>query len=259
VGPAELLVDGPAAPRPADAPRVRHVGIEIGEKCHRSEELDAPPDEAHHVGSVIGDESYDIERRAVAETNVGYSAKRGSGMIKMIEAVRRGDLDAVRAGIAARPSGGRQGMDLGFRYEAGAVASDGTTPPPVANPMADYAQNGCPGGRAPHLWVQRDGERVSTLDTFGRGLVLFTGTDGAAWRAAAEEAATSPRIPIEVLTVGEAGDLQAPAGRFEALYGIEPDGAVLVRPDGFVGWRAPRAVDNPVDALAGALATILKF
>ena len=67
----------------------------------------------------------------MAETNVAYSAKRGAGMIKMVEAVRAGDLDTVRAGIAARPPGGRQDMDLGFRYEEGAVAPDGTAPPPA--------------------------------------------------------------------------------------------------------------------------------
>jgi hypothetical protein len=177
----------------------------------------------------------------------------------MIEAVHAGDLDTVRAGIAARPAGGRQGMDLGFRYEDGAVASDGTTPPPVENPVAEYVQNACPGGRAPHLWVQRDGERVSTLDAFGGGFVLLTGSDGAPWRAAAEQAAAPRRVPIEVLGVGEAGELQAPAGRFEALYGVESDGAVLVRPDGFVGWRAQRAGDASTDDLAGALATILKL
>ena len=140
---------------------------------------------AWKVGAVVSGwtgpdllDTYETERRAVAETNVAYSAKRGSGMIKMVEAVRAGDLDTVRAGIAARPPGGRQGMDLGFRYEDGAVASDGTTPPPVDNPMAEYVQNACPGGRAPHLWVQRDGERVSTLDAFGGGFVLLTGSDG---------------------------------------------------------------------------------
>ena len=177
----------------------------------------------------------------------------------MIEAVRAGDLDTVRAGIAARPGGGRQGMDLGFRYEDGAVASDGSTPPAVDNAAADYVQNACPGGRAPHLWVQRRGERVSTLDAFGGGFVLLTGSAGAAWRAAAQQAAAPRQVPIEVLSVGEAGDLQAPAGRFEALYGLEPDGAVLVRPDGFVGWRARRAGEVAADDLAGALARILKL
>ena len=221
---------------------------------------------AWKVGAVVSGwagsellDTYETERRAVAETNVAYSARRGGGLIKMIEAVRAGDLDTVRAGIAARPAGGRQGMDLGFRYEEGAVASDGTTPPPVDNPMAEYVQNGCPGGRAPHLWVERDGRRVSTLDVFGGGLVLLAGSDGAAWRAAAEQAAAPRHVPIEVLSAGEAGDLRAPAGRFEALYGIEPTGAVLVRPDGFVGWRAQRARAAPADDLAHALATILKL
>ena len=221
---------------------------------------------AWKVGAVVSGwagpdllDTYETERRAVAEANVAYSARRGGGMIKMVEAVRAGDLDTVRAGIAARPPGGRQGMDLGFRYEEGAVASDGTTPPPVGNPMAEYVQNGCPGGRAPHLWVQRGGERVSMLDAFGGGFVLLTGSDGAAWRAAADGAAAPRQVPIEVLGVGEAGDLRAPAGRFEALYGVEPDGAVLVRPDGFVGWRTQRARNDPTGDLAGALATILKL
>lgn len=143
---------------------------------------------AWKVGAVVSGwagpdlvDTYETERRAVAETNVAYSAKRGGGMIKMIEAVRAGDLDTVRAGIAARPAGGRQGMDLGFRYEEGAVASDGTTPPPVENPMAEYAQNACRGGRAPHLWVQRDGERASTLDACGGGLVAHRADPAAAW------------------------------------------------------------------------------
>jgi putative polyketide hydroxylase len=85
------------------------------------------------------------------------------------------------------------------------------------------------------------------------------GSDGAAWRAAAQQAAARRRIPIEVLSVGEAGDLRAPAGRFEALYGVEPDGAVLARPDGFVGWRAPNVGNAAADELERALATILKL
>jgi putative polyketide hydroxylase len=221
---------------------------------------------AWKVGAVVSGwagpdllDTYETERRAVAETNVGYSARRGSGTIKMIEAVRAGDLETVRAGIAARPGGGRQGMDLGFRYEDGAVAFDGSTPPAVDNPVADYVQNACPGSRAPHLWVQRGGERVSTLDAFGGGFVLLTGSDGAAWRASAKQAAAPRQIPIEVLSVADAGDLQAPAGRFEELYGVEPDGAVLVRPDGFVGWRARQAGKAPTEDLERALATILKL
>ncbi len=220
---------------------------------------------AWKVGAVVAGwagpellETYEAERRAVAEANVAYSARRGGGMIKMIEAVRAGDLDAVRAGVAARPAGGRQGMDLGFRYEEGAVSSDGTAPPRVENPVAEYVQNACPGGRAPHMWVERGGERISTLDVFGGGFVLLGGSEGAAWRAIGVEAAAPRHVPLEVLTVGQMGDLRAEDGRFETEYGIEPEGAVLVRPDGFVGWRAQRADETPASDLAGALANILK-
>ena len=221
---------------------------------------------AWKVGAVVSGwagphllDTYETERRAVAEFNVAYSAKRGGGLVKMMEAVRAGDLDTVRAGLAARPGGGRQGMDLGFRYEEGAVASDGTTPPSVDDPASTYVQNACPGGRAPHMWVERGGERTSTLDVFGAGFVLLTGPAGDAWRAAADEAAGPRGVPIEVLSVGPDSSLQAPAGRFEDLHGLEPGGAVLVRPDGFVGWRSQEAGDAPAEALAGALDTILKL
>src|SRR5919204_2834718 len=54
---------------------------------------------AWKVGAVVSGwaspdllDTYETERRAVAETNVAYSARRGGGMIKMVEAVRAGDL-----------------------------------------------------------------------------------------------------------------------------------------------------------------------
>jgi putative polyketide hydroxylase len=43
-----------------------------------------------------------------------------------------------------------------------------------------------------------------------------------------------------------------------SLYGIAPDGAVLVRPDGHVAFRAPKAVADPKAALASALDQILQ-
>jgi putative polyketide hydroxylase len=41
------------------------------------------------------------------------------------------------------------------------------------------------------------------------------------------------------------------------LYGLEPDGAVLVRPDGYVGWRSRGGVDNPARVLSQVLDSIL--
>jgi putative polyketide hydroxylase len=45
---------------------------------------------------------------------------------------------------------------------------------------------------------------------------------------------------------------------FCALYGVAPDGAVLVRPDGHAAFRAPKAVADPKAALASALDQVLQ-
>lgn len=191
-------------------------------------------------------DTYEEERRAAAQRNVDYSARRGEGLVKMAEAVRAGDLETVRAGIAARGAmGTRQGMDLGYTYSSGSIVPDGSALPAVEDPMRDYVQTARPGSRAPHLWLE-DGR--STLDLFGGGMVLVTGTDGDRWTRVARDVADG--TPLAVHT------LQA-AGPGQELYGIESDGAVLVRPDGFVAWRAGSAPSDPGASLRGALATVL--
>jgi putative polyketide hydroxylase len=60
---------------------------------------------------------------------------------------------------------------------------------------------------------------------------------------------------ILLRTVGDGGDLSDPSGRFEELYGIGSEGAVLVRPDGFVAWRNSAA--GPGSELRTALGRVL--
>jgi putative polyketide hydroxylase len=83
---------------------------------------------------------------------------------------------------------------------------------------------GRPGTRAPHIWI---GERVSTLDLFGKNFVLLAGPEGAAWSSYAGKC--------------EFHHIEDPA--FAAAYGIGPEGAVLVRPDGYVAWRGQKPQD----------------
>lgn len=45
--------------------------------------------------------------------------------------------------------------------------------------------------------------------------------------------------------VGLSGDFIAQENVFCELYGIENEGVVLIRPDGFIGWRSEKAVVNP--------------
>jgi hypothetical protein len=111
-----------------------------------------------------------------------------------------------------------------------------------------------PGTRAPHIVLERDGKAISTLDLFGEHFVVLTGPKGGAWRAAAAEAASSLGVPIDVWQVGGEQGLRDVEGRFLEAYALEPAGAVLVRPDSFVAWRAASADGR---ALGRALASIL--
>ena len=105
------------------------------------------------------------------------------------------------------------------------MIDDGT---PAADDL-DYVPSGRPGCRAPHVWIDVGGRRVSTIDLFGRRFVLLTGSAGAEWIAAARG------VPGQVaLDVHRLAD---PEGA--RRYGIGPEGAVLVRPDGHVAWRNP--------------------
>jgi hypothetical protein len=107
------------------------------------------------------------------------------------------------------------------------------------------------------VWLERQGTRESTLDLFGRGFVLLVARGGAAWREAARRAAGSSRIPLEALTIGEGGDLGDPDGRWASVYGVEDDGAALVRPDGHVAWRCASGRSGSGVPLDAALASIL--
>ena len=123
------------------------------------------------------------------------------------------------------------GADLGVRY--------------ASSVLAETAGDPQPGGRAPHAWVTVDGRRRSTLDLFDGRLTLLVGRRGAAWRAAADRLRGD--LPLTVLGLGrELGD-----GPLRG-YGLDPDGAVLVRPDGYVAWQAATS-ERAVARLRAAL------
>jgi hypothetical protein len=117
------------------------------------------------------------------------------------------------------------------------------------------ASRGRPGTRAPHAWLDRRGDRISTLDLFGRRVVLLAGPGGEGWCARVRRAATRLRLPVDIHRIGTDG-LSDPGGCPEA-YGLEADGAVLVRPDGFVGWRARSTTAISEPTLEGALAALV--
>jgi putative polyketide hydroxylase len=149
------------------------------------------------------------------------------------------------------------GMIFGASYESRVIIPDGTAPPVVANPVTDYVATGRPGARAPHVWLERAGIRISTVDLFGDGFVLLAGPAGVAWRDAAVAAARELGAPCRAFTVGSGGDLGDPDKRWASVYGVGEDGAVMVRPDGHVGWRSPHGGRDPWNETTAVLRQLL--
>jgi 2-polyprenyl-6-methoxyphenol hydroxylase-like FAD-dependent oxidoreductase len=147
-------------------------------------------------------------------------------------------------------------LDLGYRYRSAAVIRDGDDPDaPVHEDPRE--SRGRPGTRAPHVVLRRGEQQISSHDLLGRSFVLLTGPDGTAWRDGGRRAAARLGVDLDVHAIGDTGDLRDPGGDFLAAHEITESGAVLVRPDGFVAWRARRAADDPVDTMTAVLASVL--
>ena len=143
---------------------------------------------------------------------------------------------------------------IGYQYRSAAVVSDDPAPAdPDAVSLVEELR-GQPGTRVPHAWVFDGGKRTSTLDLLGDGFTLITGDDDAAWPGSAAAASKTLGIPISVQRIGAELDVE---GSWAASTGLAPDGALLVRPDDFVGWRADRLPHSPEDDLTRALGQIL--
>ena len=145
-----------------------------------------------------------------------------------------------------------QGLIFGACYQSTAVVPDGTPAAAIDDPVTEYVPSARPGSRAPHVWLTRDDQQISTIDLFGPHFVLLAGPDGDAWRRAAQAIGPS-WPPLTVFTVGPDGDLGDPDGTWLEAYGVDTDGAVLVRPDGHVAWRSRSGASDPLAALRTAL------
>ncbi|MCD6031846.1 MAG: monooxygenase FAD-binding protein, partial [Thermomicrobiales bacterium] len=136
---------------------------------------------------------------------------------------------------------------FGYRYQSAAVIG---APADARSALPVTELTGQPGTRAPHVWLARDGQRLSTIDLFGRDYVLLTGPDGSAWVDAARSVTDTG---VEAHRIGGDGDFADLERRWSAAYGVTDGGAVLVRPDGFVAWRSAEVADDPARALALAI------
>jgi 2-polyprenyl-6-methoxyphenol hydroxylase-like FAD-dependent oxidoreductase len=161
-------------------------------------------------------DTYDAERRPVATLRHDQIFLRTNGNA----------TDAPTIDDAA--------MEYGHLYRSTAVLGAGAELPVAQRPDEWLGQ---PGTRAPHLWLAPE---VSTLDLFQRGWVLIT--DDPAWGGLVDG------VDCQVI-VDKAAEVRA-------AFGLDPGGASLIRPDGYVAWRAVDAPDDRAAALRAALTAV---
>jgi putative polyketide hydroxylase len=198
----------------------------------------------------------------------------GEGLLATYDTERRwvADYTAEQAALLSqeRETEGSAGitvdiviLNAGYRYSAGAIVREaGAEKLPLSQVPEQW--KGEPGTHAPNLVLEREGKPFSTVDLFGFHFVLLVGPQGQHWKDAARSTREALHLPLDVYQIGgeaeELTDLIDAGNKFCDAYGITASGAVLIRPDGFIGWRSRDAEENEQEAkraLTPALSTLL--
>lgn len=177
-------------------------------------------------------DTYEGERRPVAVRNTGYARQFADSMGNFYPDP---DLEvASPAGDKARANAGEHfnahvrrefnipGITFGARYDGSPIiVADGTTPPPDS--ANTYQPTACPGGRAPHMWLNNN---ASLFDAFGFEWTLLRLGPDAPEAHEFEQAAREAKLDLTIVHV--------PAPEARDLYEA---GLALIRPDQIVAWR----------------------
>ncbi len=191
-------------------------------------------------------DSYDAERRPVARFTLEQALLR----------LERPDLNWNPSRTAERKEAGIADdavVHLGCRY--------GSSTPSLYDLERDL--DGTPGSRVPHAWLEREGRRVSTLDLAGPGFALLAGAEAQDWCNAAQAAAARLGVDVRAFRIAGSADTKGdadavdPEGAWCRAAGVGDHGALLVRPDGFVAWRARGAEADGGAVLEGVLRGVL--
>jgi len=189
-------------------------------------------------------DSYEAERRPLAERNTGYARKFADSVglfaakPELDEASARGDAERELAGqqlnAHVRLEFNIPGVTFGGRYDGSPIiVGDGAVLPPD-EPNA-YTPTASPGGRPPHAWLD-DGH--SLFDLFHTEWTLLALGPDAPDTEAFEAAARAMAVDLRVVRL--------PQPSLRELYEAP---LVLIRPDQIVAWRGA-AEASPREVLA---------
>ncbi|MER5450367.1 FAD-dependent monooxygenase [Streptomyces sp. NPDC002764] len=228
-------------------------------------------------------DTYETERRPVGEFNVRHCLNNAGGHARIAAALGlRADQsetegwDAVTEWFADTPTGeakraavaeavasnaddySQLGVELGYHYETGALVPDGTPAPKLRDPLRDYVPTTRPGHHLPHAWLDHGASRESVHQLIApRGLTLLVDAEHAPrWTAAALMAAATGAT-VRVRAVGPGAEWTDPEGEWAAVRGVGSGGALLVRPDRHIAWRAPDWTEDRPAELRRAVSSVL--
>jgi len=227
--------------------------------------------------------TYEAERRPVDGRNVQRSMENGMNHVVVGQAMgfervanREANLAGLRRALGDAPEDrphrraalaalATQSMEFrehhveyGQRYASAAIVAE-DAPAPLDD-VHLYSPGTCPGAPLPHAELEDlDGVRLPVMHLVPPGwFLLIAGEQGADWCEAAAWLAERHGLPLRAVRVGHLdGDYRDPRCSWLRQREIGVDGAVLVRPDRYVGWRSLGASDDPIGALRAALASIL--
>lgn len=218
-------------------------------------------------------DSFETERRPVARNNADQSLRNALRLIEVPQALGVTDAsEASRArmeAVLADPSGVARveaavanqaehfdmpGLQLGFAYERGALVADGGAREGASKDPRHYEPCGAAGHRLPHAWVEEGGAVRSLLDLVPNDrFLLLAGPAGEPWLDAVASLADE-RLEARALSTRLLPELS----RWLVAAGIGEGGALLVRPDQHVAWRARTPPPDPARALAEVLEAVLR-
>jgi len=179
----------------------------------------------------------------LVETVIGHRMQRSFRDPAMQDKVHRTIADQIA-------HFDRIGLDIGYHYEGGSTISDGTTAPVPDDPVTQYVPSCRPGARFPFVRFPGQCGMSSSHDFFDSNhFTLVIDGAGQPWVEAANrlsETIFSYIRIVDVTTIELTDELQK---HLRALLGIGDAGALIIRPDGHVGWRQRKAAAAPSKVL----------
>ena len=243
---------------------------------------------AHVLAGQAGDallDTYEAERRPVDLRNIANSVKCAEDRFRLDAALGLSSANSAEENWAsleviwdeshpahaerrdrvnnalALQSGEfhHHGLEFGYTYQSAAVVDDGSPDQPPIDAVRLYEPSTKPGHPLPHALVSRRGKTFPLQNlTHGGKFLLVAGEDGNVWVEAARKIAETTGIALDAVTVGaDDADLADTRLAWLRKRQITRGGAVLVRPDRYIGFRSSGAVDDPLAVLTAALQQIL--